>query len=63
MCPMDVKGAIELARRLRELHGDDIVLGPKSGESATGAPPLFVWAGVDPTAAEADGGSANDGGA
>lgn len=46
--PVDVKGAIELARRLRELHGDDATLGPRSISPAEGVAPMFVWTGVEP---------------
>lgn len=47
---MDVKGAIELARRLRELHGDDVAIGPQSVDGAAGVRPMFVWTGVEPPA-------------
>jgi len=52
---VDVKGAIHLARRLHELHGDDVAIGPSTFDAEPGVRPMFIWTGVEPPArAEGD---------
>lgn len=45
---MDVKGAIELARLLKERHGDEIELGSTATPAPEGARPIFHWVGGNP---------------
>lgn len=52
---MDVKGAIELARLLKERHGDEIELGSVPTSAPEGASPIFYWVGGNPPVVPAEG--------
>jgi len=45
---VDVKGAIELARLLKERHGDEVELGSTPTPAPEGARPIFHWVGGTP---------------
>lgn len=52
---MDVKGAIELARLLKERHGDEIERSSVPAPAPEGASPIFHWVGGNPPVVPADG--------
>lgn len=52
---MDVKGAIELARLLKERHGDAIELGSVPTPAPEGSRPIFHWVGGNPPVVPAEG--------
>jgi hypothetical protein len=52
---VDVKGAIELARLLKERHGDEFELGSTPTPAPDGARPIFQWVGGNPTVVPAEG--------
>jgi hypothetical protein len=55
MRAVDVKGAIELARLLKERHGDEVELGSAATPAPEGASPIFHWVGGNPPVVAAEG--------
>lgn len=45
---MDIKGAMELARLLRERHGGAVPSEPNAFAEDDGRPPVFRWFGLQP---------------